>query len=268
MFLLKISVCGKGGSGKSTLVALLAREFLRRGSRVLVVDSDESNVGLAGMLGLGEPPAPLMDLAGGRKKVKMALGTDGTSILARSAIRPEDLPDGYVRARDSLKMIAIGKIHQALEGCACPIGALSREFLKKLVLDDGEVALVDMEAGVEHFGRGVDASVDAVVAVVEPSLESVKLAERVKELSSASGARFAGAVLNKITSEDLARRLGDNLASCGVVTLAAVRFHPDFVESALQGGPVQSQAASKEVEAAADAILSAMARTESPKRAG
>ena len=94
---MKVSICGKGGSGKSTLVALLAREFRRRGTEVLVVDSDESNAGLHTMLGFDGPPTPLMELAGGRKNVRKALGTatagggkaEGTSVLARDAIRAD-----------------------------------------------------------------------------------------------------------------------------------------------------------------------------------
>ena len=66
---MKISVCGKGGSGKSTIVALLAAEAHSRGYRVLVVDSDESNSGLFRILGFNEPPVPLMELVGGKKKV-------------------------------------------------------------------------------------------------------------------------------------------------------------------------------------------------------
>ena len=64
---MRISVCGKGGSGKSTVVALLAEAFKLGGFRVLVVDSDESNSGLFRMLGLEQAPTPLMELVGGKR---------------------------------------------------------------------------------------------------------------------------------------------------------------------------------------------------------
>ena len=72
---MKICICGKGGSGKSTVVALLAVELRRRGKRVLVVDSDESNAGLYWMLGLDKPPVPLMELAGGKRNIQRVLRT-------------------------------------------------------------------------------------------------------------------------------------------------------------------------------------------------
>jgi CO dehydrogenase maturation factor len=46
-----------------------------------------------------------------------------------------------------------------------------------------------MEAGIEHFGHGVESSIDAVIAVIEPSLESINLAEKIGSLTSEAGAR-------------------------------------------------------------------------------
>ena len=67
---MKISVCGKGGSGKSTVVSLLANAAQARGFRTLVVDSDESNSGLFRMLGFANPPPPLITLVGGKEGIK------------------------------------------------------------------------------------------------------------------------------------------------------------------------------------------------------
>ena len=67
---MKLCICGKGGSGKSTVVCLLAEMFKRRGREVIVLDSDESNNSLAWMLGFSEPPQPLMDFIGGKKAVQ------------------------------------------------------------------------------------------------------------------------------------------------------------------------------------------------------
>ena len=260
---MKVSVCGKGGSGKSTVVALLAHEFRRRGRQVLVVDSDESNACLHWMLGLDRAPRPLLELVGGKKNVQRAMrgsfdgGKDDTkmSVLASPQVRVADLPAEYVSERDHLRLVAVGKIHQALEGCACPMGVLSREFLKKLRLDPTEAAVVDMEAGVEHFGRGVETSVDAVVGVVEPSLESVLLAEKVRQLALASGAKFAGAILNKIVSNELAATLADQLEARQIPVLGAVHHHNEIMRTCLAGDALDSAAAQEEMSAVLDALL-------------
>ncbi len=72
---MKISVCGKGGSGKSTIVALLANEARTGGYQVLVVDCDESNTGFFRILSCDQLPIPLMELVGGRKKLQKMVGT-------------------------------------------------------------------------------------------------------------------------------------------------------------------------------------------------
>ena len=106
---MKVSVCGKGGSGKSTVVALLSRAARERGFKVLVVDSDESNSGLFMMLGLGEPPVPLMDLLGGRRGLKERMGRE---ILREDRLTIEDVPPPYAVGGEGLTLVAIGKIHQ------------------------------------------------------------------------------------------------------------------------------------------------------------
>jgi CO dehydrogenase maturation factor len=63
---MKISICGKGGSGKSVVTALLAVGLKAKGYRILVVDSDESNSGLFRLLGFNRPPNPLMEMVGGK----------------------------------------------------------------------------------------------------------------------------------------------------------------------------------------------------------
>jgi len=256
----RISVCGKGGSGKSTVVAFLSDEFRARARRVVIVDSDESNACLHWMLGFDSPPRPLVELIGGRDNVRRGLqephstesGTQAT-VLAHSQLTIADLPCEYVVQADGRTLVTVGKIHQALEGCACPLGLLSREFLHRLRLAADEVLVVDMEAGIEHFGRGLETSLDAVVVVVEPSLESVLLAGKVKRLASESGATVAGAVLNKIASPEIEATLAAQLHGEGVRVLGTVRHHPEIVKASLAGTRVPR--CSRETAAIADALL-------------
>jgi CO dehydrogenase maturation factor len=103
-----------------------------RGLKTLVVDSDESNSGLFRMIGFENPPIPLMALAGGKESIKEKMKEP--SILSETEITLEQIPSPYINRKNGLGLISIGKIHQALEGCACPMGVLSREFLNKLRL--------------------------------------------------------------------------------------------------------------------------------------
>lgn len=229
---MKISVCGKGGSGKSTLVALLANEAQCRGFTVLVVDSDESNSGLYRMLGFAHPPTPLMELLGGKGGLRRKMGEP--SVMSETQIPLERIPPRHMVKRGRMMLVSIGKILQSLEGCACPMGVLSREFLSKIHLKGREIAIVDMEAGVEHFGRGIETSIDSVLLTVEPSFESISLAERVKGLASTIE-KNVWAVLNKIPSESLASKLKAELKNRHIEVIGVILTDSGIFEACLEG---------------------------------
>jgi CO dehydrogenase maturation factor len=232
---LKISVCGKGGSGKSTVVSLLAMAAQGRNLTALVVDSDESNSGLFRMLGFEKPPTPLMELVGGKQILKEKMNQP--AVLSEPVITIEDIPSPYIKKKNGLMLVCIGKILRSLEGCACPMGVLSREFLTKLQLKEHEIAFVDMEAGVEHFGRGIDNSLDAVLVVVEPSFESIALAERVKEIVDDSKIDL-WTVLNKIDSKHVASRLKSELNKKSLELIDTIPNDPAVFEACLDGHPL------------------------------
>lgn len=250
---MKISVCGKGGSGKSIIVTLLANEIRGRGYQPLVVDSDESNSGLYQMLGFKQPPTPLMEMIGGKNGLKEKMANP--EVLSQPEILIEEIPSGYILAKDNLKLIAIGKILQFLEGCACPMGVLSREFLKKLSLKEREIAIVDMEAGIEHFGRGIEEGIDVVLIVVEPSAESIRLAEKIEHLAKGAGIRNVWAILNKITSKDLALKLKSTLAKRKVKVIGTIHHQPAIFEACLAGRPL-AKFGGEEIKKLVDFLIS------------
>jgi len=172
---MKILICGKGGCGKSTIVALLAKELAIRKSKVLVIDSDESNIGLHSRLGV-QKPEDFMNYFGGKRVL-----FEKTKEL-KDKWRLDDLPRDYFTEKGNIQLLSMGKIYQFGEGCACPINALSSKFLEILDLGDEEFLIADTDAGIEHFGRGVEKGVDILLVVIDPSQESILLAEKVSEL--------------------------------------------------------------------------------------
>jgi CO dehydrogenase maturation factor len=241
---MKISISGKGGSGKSTTTSLLALELKRRGFHPVVIDADESNSVIYRMLGLEKPPLPLVSLAGGRQMVRQLMppgykprevAEDGTNILTLAKLRLSEIPPENIATKDNLSLIVIGKIVEALEGCACPMGVLGREFLSKLNLGEKEIAITDMEAGIEHFGRGFESSLDRVLIIVEPSFESLSLAERIRHLSAGIGIENVQAIVNKASSESLAIKLREKISQRGVSVLGSIPYDESVFSADLEG---------------------------------
>lgn len=207
---MKITVCGKGGCGKSTVTTLLAKEFARMGKKVLVVDSDESNFGLHRQLGV-ELPRDFTEYFGGKDKAFKTMMTSGIldsmklSAFAKKffseAFSMGDIPEEYYSEKNGVKLMSSVKIHRANEGCACTMNSILEQFVDHLTLGKDEVALLDMEAGVEHFGRGTDNPVDAILMIVDPSFESLRLSAKIAELSRSIG-KPVYFCLNKLTEEN------------------------------------------------------------------
>ena len=200
---MKTLVCGKGGSGKSTIAALLAKSMARRGYRVLVVDSDESNYGLHRQLGL-DLPEPLMSFFGGKKEMigkMMKAFPKGEQIkLFEGKWGLDSIPKEHLATKNGISLLAIGKIQDFGEGCACPMGALAKMFLDNLVVKEKETVIVDTEAGIEHFGRGVEQGCDVILAVLDPTYESLQLSKKIIEISGKIG-KDLYFVLNRVDKD-------------------------------------------------------------------
>jgi CO dehydrogenase maturation factor len=219
----------------------------------LVVDSDESNSGLFGMLGFDYPPVPLMELVGGKTSLKQKMSQ--TNVLRESQLTTMQIPEEHLLQRDGLMLVSIGKILQSLEGCACPMGVLSREFLKKLVLQESELAIVDMEAGVEHFGRGVDTSIDSILIVVEPPLESVNVGQKIYDLASGIGIKNVWAIMNKVPSEEIVTRLKTELEKRQIEVVGCINYDADIFSSSLDCKIPIKGIAVREIKKVMDSIL-------------
>lgn len=195
---MKVMVCGKGGSGKSTVTVLLARALRELGKTVLVVDADESNLCLHRLLGASLPEV-VMEAMGGRSGAKQQLQPTypGEESLLAESLSIDSLPASCLTDVDGIKLLVVGKIRTYGEGCACLVGSISKTILSRLHETDDQVVLVDAEAGLEHFGRRIDALCDLVLAVIDPSYESLAMAGRITRLADEAGVETFY-VLNKV----------------------------------------------------------------------
>ncbi|MBU0993353.1 MAG: P-loop NTPase [Proteobacteria bacterium] len=200
---MKLIIAGKGGSGKSTLSTLIAKKLSKKGFNILLIDTDESNMGLSRMIGMSPNPV-LMDELGGKKGFKQKMSPQPLSLqgpeLFSEPVAIDDIRKDWVSKKDGITLLSIGKIHTSGEGCACPMGALSRLVLSKLILNENDIAIIDTTAGIEHFGRGIDEKCDHLLIVVDPTHESFALARKISIISKDAGLDYA-IILNKASNE-------------------------------------------------------------------
>ena len=200
---MKVAVTGKGGVGKTTLSALLACGLRDRGRDVIAIDADPDSNLLASM-GYPAPESvkPLVDLkAMIEERTGVKPGTTGGMFRLNPFVA--DLPDKYGVTVDDILVLVAGAVKKGGSGCYCPENAMLRALVSHLLLDEGSALILDMEAGVEHLGRGVVRAIDHLLVVVNPGQRSIETARRVRDLAADIGLTQVGVIANRIrTPED------------------------------------------------------------------
>jgi len=199
----KIAVTGKGGVGKTTFSSVLARLYAEEGRGVLTADVDpDANLGMA----LGFTPEELDSITPISKMSELIAERTGATPETFGRFfkinpRVDDIPDRFALEKNGVKLLVMGTVDNAGAGCVCPENVMIKRVLSHLVLRRDEVVIMDMEAGLEHFGRGTADFVDRFVVVIEPGERSIQTYRKVKALSAEMGVKKVSVVANKIRSE-------------------------------------------------------------------
>lgn len=230
---MKIAVTGKGGVGKTTIAGTLARIFASEGHQVLAIDADP-DANLASAIGVPEetyrsitPFSKMRELAEERTE---STGTYGGLFIVNPKV--DDLPEKFCVEHEGVKLLIMGTVEKGGGGCVCPEHTLLKRLMRHLLVERDEVVIMDMEAGVEHLGRGTAEAVDALLIVAEPGSRSIETAERIRQLAADLGIKRTFAVGSKIRSEEDAAFLRNQLS--GIPYLGSLPFSEEIVEADLK----------------------------------
>jgi CO dehydrogenase maturation factor len=213
----KLGIVGKGGVGKTTVAAIVARTLADRGARVIAVDTDSNpNLGLS--LGL--------DLA----------ATDAIPVLPRALIvgrggdvTADELVASYGRRTPAgVTLLSAIRVAEAGAGCTCAGHGTVRSFLGEALDTGADVTVVDMEAGLEHLSRsgGTLAHADVLLVVMEPSRKSVLTAARTQQLARELGIPRVLGVGNKAQHDEDQVFLRDACEEAGIRLAAILPYTP------------------------------------------
>jgi len=251
----RILVCGKGGSGKSTVVALMANILQQKVYETLVLDGDASNpeglVRLLFGLGVEGEPKPLIEFFGGVDVVTCPV--DDPSPLTRiNDLDPvpehkmdlfKELAADYYLRKGNMTLLQVGKIETYGQGCDGPLEKVVRDFM----VDGDAVNLIDMKAGVEHFGRKVPDRMDIILGVLDYTLESVSIAKRIAEFCQEAAIRNFCFILNKIGSKEIESMIMGKLLGLRDRVLGVISYDQELIKAGLSGNALGECKALEEV---------------------
>lgn len=266
----RILVCGKGGSGKSTVVSLMSIILQRHAYEVLVLDGDASNPeGLIRLLfgtGIEGEPKPLIEFFGGVDVVTCPVDdpspltriNDTDPVPERRIDLFKEIPQDYYLKKGGTTLLQAGKIQTYGQGCDGPLEKVVRDFM----VEGDAVNLIDMKAGIEHFGRKIPDRMDIILGILDYTLESVSIAKRIAEFCQAAGIADFWLILNKVGSHEVQAMLMNKLGRLQDRVLGVISHDQELIKAGLSGNALGECKALGEMEAIIDRLERAVLRTQ------
>ena len=230
---MKVAITGKGGVGKTTLSSTLARLYADEGRTVLAADVDpDANLGLA--LGLTQEEVDaIVPISKMRTLVEERTGASAANQFYKLNPYVADIPDTFSRDINGVKLLVMGTVDVGGSGCVCPEHVMLKSILSSLTYRKNDVVIMDMEAGLEHLGRGTAMNMDQFIVVIEPGARSVQTYRNVKRLAADLGVKRVRVVANKIRDQRDEQFVLDSIPAEDL--LGMIHYNPEIMDADRQG---------------------------------
>jgi CO dehydrogenase maturation factor len=232
---MKVAVSGKGGVGKTLIAGGLARGFAERGLKTMAIDAD-SSPNLALTLGLSvEEARKIVPITENKELVDSKTSTGYSGVYNLNFTVDDIVRDYSVSTPLGVNLIVMGTVQSMGSGCMCAPNAVIRALLRHLVVERGEAVVLDLEAGVEHIGRGTARAVDALLIVADSNLKSLEIAKHIHDMATAAGMKQLYLVGNRVMNETQKEAIKTFAEKNGLNILTFVPFDQKVTEADMLG---------------------------------
>jgi len=235
---MKIAVSGKGGVGKTFVAGSLAGLYAAQGHPVIAIDAD-SSPNLALTLGLSpEEISRIVPVAENEDLIRLKTGTEYSGVF-RLTFTVDDIITRYaVKTPAGPGLLVMGTVKAMGSGCTCPAHSVIKALMRHLVVERDEIVILDMEAGIEHLGRGTAERVDVLLVVTDANRKSRDTAAAIIRLARESAIRDIRLVANRVATAREEEILRTCAAENSVPLAALIPFDQDVAEAGITGDPV------------------------------
>jgi CO dehydrogenase maturation factor len=243
---MKFAVSGKGGVGKTLVAGVLATFFAEKGFKVLAIDADPSP-NLALTLGISPDEAKkIVPISENTQLIESKTKTDYSGVYRLSFSVDDIVKDFSVKTPYNVNLLVMGTVRSAGTGCLCPANAVVRALLQHLYVERSEVVVMDMEAGVEHLGRGTAKHVDAMLLITDSSFKAMETAKKIYELTTEMGIKKLFLIGNKIANANEGKLIEKFAENNNILLLGLIPYDKQIVEADIHGeSPIKHVSKSK-----------------------
>ena len=216
----RIIFTGKGGVGKTTILSNLVRFLVLDGYRILAIDCDPS-MNLATSLGI--PLSQVVTLAEDKTRFQEQMNAtyhshdddddedddhygdeDDDRGHTHGKRSDQNLSEYITTTQEGVNLIVMGTIPYGGSGCLCAPVALVKHLVNYLSsgTDEYDFILIDSQAGVEIFGRGLASEFDLALVITEPTPKALDVAKHGSKLARDLGVKQLVAIINKVEGEE------------------------------------------------------------------
>jgi CO dehydrogenase maturation factor len=235
---MKIAIAGKGGVGKTVIAGCIAWSLARDGYKTLAIDAD-SSPNLALTLGLSQDEAAtIVPVLENEELIKKKTGTSFSGVFNLNFTVDDIVRDYSMPTPSGVHLLVMGAVKSMGSGCACPGNTVIRSLLRHLVVERDEAVVLDMEAGLEHLGRGTAEAVDWMLVVSDANRKSLMTAATITDIARKAGIAHVALVGNRIESKEQNDIVSAFASQHNLQLLGIVPFDAAVEESGIAGSSV------------------------------
>ena len=232
---MKVAVSGKGGVGKTLIAGGLAKGFADRGFKSMAIDAD-SSPNLALTLGLtAEQARKILPLTENKELVDSKTSTGYSGVYNLNFKVDDIIRDYAMKTPLGVELIVMGTVKAMGSGCMCAPNAIVRAMLRHLMVERNEAVVLDLEAGVEHIGRGTAKAVDVLLIVADSNLKSLEIAKHIHDMTAAAEMKHVYLVGNRVMNPAQEEAIKSFAKENRLELLALVPFDQKVIEADMLG---------------------------------
>ncbi len=232
---MKVAIAGKGGVGKTLLAGGLAYGFAERNYKTIAIDAD-SSPNLALTLGLTAEEARRIKPISDNKELIESKTDSGYTGVYNLNFKVDDIVRDYAISTPlGANLIVMGTVRSMGAGCMCAPTTVIRALLRYLVVETNEAVVLDLEAGVEHIGRGTARQVDVLLIVADSNFKSLEIAKNIHDLASEAGMKRLYLVGSRVMNDEQKAVIQSFADKNGLQVLDFIPFDVKITEFDMMG---------------------------------